>query len=126
MIAAMTSATTRAETSARTRARTEAMAHVMPEPPTRALTPNPMPPAPRRRAPSPPAALRTAVRALAFLAVFAPFVLLGAGASARAGSVRRIVSLNPSLTAIVVRLGAADRLVGIDDYSARILPELAD
>lgn len=38
----------------------------------------------------------------------------------------RLVSLNPSLTAIVVRLGAADQLVGIDDYSARVVPELAD
>ncbi|MBK7949671.1 MAG: ABC transporter substrate-binding protein [Deltaproteobacteria bacterium] len=38
----------------------------------------------------------------------------------------RLVSLNPSLTAIVVRLGAADQLVGIDDYSARMVPELAD
>lgn len=38
----------------------------------------------------------------------------------------RLVSLNPSLTAIVVRLGAADALVGIDDYSARVVPELTD
>ena len=48
-------------------------------------------------------------------------------ASARpAAPALRLVSLNPSLTAIVVRLGAADALVGIDDYSARLLPELAD
>lgn len=38
----------------------------------------------------------------------------------------RLVSLNPSLTAIVARLGASAALVGIDDYSARVEPELAD
>jgi len=42
------------------------------------------------------------------------------------GAPLRLISLNPSLTAIVLRLGAADRLVGVDDYSARVLPELAD
>jgi iron complex transport system substrate-binding protein len=41
-------------------------------------------------------------------------------------SLPRLISLNPSLTAIVVRLGAADRLVGVDDYSARVVPEVAD
>ena len=38
----------------------------------------------------------------------------------------RLISLNPSLTAIVLRLGAGDSLVGVDDYSARVLPEVAD
>lgn len=42
------------------------------------------------------------------------------------GQPSRLISLNPSLTAIVVRLGAADSLVGVDDYSARVLPEVAD
>ncbi len=37
----------------------------------------------------------------------------------------RLVSLNPSLTSILVRLGAGDSLVGIDDYSARVVPALA-
>jgi hypothetical protein len=44
----------------------------------------------------------------------------------RARARPRLVSLNPSLTAIVARLGAAQALVGIDDYSARVEPELAD
>lgn len=41
------------------------------------------------------------------------------------GPVARVVSLNPSLTAMAVALGAADRLVGIDDYSARLEPSIA-
>lgn len=39
---------------------------------------------------------------------------------------QRIVSINPSLTAILVSIGARERLVGIDDYSARSQPEVAD
>lgn len=42
------------------------------------------------------------------------------------GPTSRLISLNPSLTAIVLRLGAGDSLVGVDDYSARVLPEVAD
>src|SRR5262245_129590 len=44
--------------------------------------------------------------------------LLGAAAAA-APPARRVVSLNPSLTAIAVALGAREQLVGVDDYSAR-------
>lgn len=38
----------------------------------------------------------------------------------------RLISLNPSLTAILVRLGATEMLVGVDDYSARALPEVSN
>ncbi|MCH2185916.1 helical backbone metal receptor, partial [Myxococcota bacterium] len=39
-------------------------------------------------------------------------------APAAKAEARRIVSLNPSLTSILLALGAGDRLVGVDDYSA--------
>jgi iron complex transport system substrate-binding protein len=51
---------------------------------------------------------------------------LGASGAARAAEApRRIVSLNPSLTAILVAVGARDRLAGVDDFSARSQPEVA-
>ena len=37
----------------------------------------------------------------------------------------RVVSLNPSLTAMLVTLGAGDRLVGVDDFSAQTEPVVA-
>jgi iron complex transport system substrate-binding protein len=46
-------------------------------------------------------------------------------APAAAAPAERIVSLNPSLTAIVVALGARAALVGVDDFSARQHPETA-
>jgi iron complex transport system substrate-binding protein len=38
---------------------------------------------------------------------------------------RRVVSLNPSLTAILVALDAGERLVGVDDFSARQQEEVS-
>lgn len=46
-------------------------------------------------------------------------VLLGAVAAGAEAPARRVVSLNPSLTAIALALGAREQLVGVDDYSAR-------
>lgn len=37
--------------------------------------------------------------------------------------VPRLISLNPSLTAIVLKLGRAEALVAVDDYSAKLFPE---
>ncbi len=39
--------------------------------------------------------------------------------------VERIVSMNPSLTAMILALGGGDRLVGVDQFSARQHPQLA-
>lgn len=47
--------------------------------------------------------------------------LLGAGAE----PARRIVSLNPSLTEVIVALGAGDALVGVDEFSAKQEPAVA-
>ena len=54
------------------------------------------------------------------LCVIAPSALAMAAELDRAP---RLISLNPSLTAIVFRLGAGDTLVGVDDYSVKVLPE---
>ena len=41
------------------------------------------------------------------------------------GRALRIVSINPSLTAILLALGAGETLVGVDDFSAQQQPELS-
>jgi len=50
---------------------------------------------------------------------------LGTPTPANAQGARRIVSMNPSLTSILVSLGAAERLVGVEEHAARVHPELA-
>lgn len=54
----------------------------------------------------------------------ATFVVPAARADGDAEPARRIVSLNPSLTAILVALGASDQLVGVDVWSHRQNPHL--
>jgi len=58
-----------------------------------------------------------------------PLLLVAALLLARTGAAaepaRRIVSMNPSLTRILVALGAADALVGVDDFSAKAEPRVA-
>lgn len=46
------------------------------------------------------------------------------GADSREDSLR-LISLNPSLTAIVLRLGGREALIAVDDYSAELFPEEA-
>ncbi len=52
-------------------------------------------------------------------AVLAVWIALASAAAAQPPA-RRVVSLNPSLTAIALALGAREQLVGVDDYSARM------
>jgi iron complex transport system substrate-binding protein len=51
-------------------------------------------------------------------------VILAAGA-AHAAPAQRVVSMNPSLSAMLLALGAGDTLVGADEWSHRNHPELA-
>lgn len=52
--------------------------------------------------------------------------LLAFALAASAGPApQRVVSLNPSLTAIAIALGAREQLVGVDDFSARQEPAVA-
>ena len=59
------------------------------------------------------------------LALCVLMALLASADPREAGHARRVVSLTPSLTAIVVGLGASESLVGVDDISARQVPELS-
>lgn len=60
--------------------------------------------------------------------VLAKVLILSVVASAAAEEPERprIVSLNPSLTEILLSLDARDTLVGVDDYSARQQPSVAE
>lgn len=46
--------------------------------------------------------------------------------NAHAEAPERIVSLNPSLTAILLALGQGERIVGVDDYSAKQIEKVGD
>ncbi len=65
------------------------------------------------------------VRSAALLAIVAALFGGVAGQGESAGPPIRVVSINPSLTSILVALGAGEVLVGVDDYSARQQPEVA-
>jgi iron complex transport system substrate-binding protein len=61
------------------------------------------------------------------LALACAFALGGfaTGAGAAEPVAHRIVSMNPSLTRILVAIGAKDALVGVDEFSARAEPAVA-
>lgn len=53
-------------------------------------------------------------------------LLLAASRAVAEPELPRVVSLNPSLTSILLALDAGAALVGVDDWSARDLPEVAE
>jgi iron complex transport system substrate-binding protein len=65
------------------------------------------------------------VRRIAFLLAALLGALFAAPPAPRADPPRRIVSMNPSFTRILVAIGARDALVGIDDFSAKAEPSVA-
>jgi iron complex transport system substrate-binding protein len=64
------------------------------------------------------------LRRLAALLALGWAAASGALAAGSEAPAKRVVSLNPSLTATLVALGAAAQLVGVDDYSLRQQPEV--
>jgi iron complex transport system substrate-binding protein len=61
----------------------------------------------------------------ATLLLLAPLIVAtGALAGEPVGVARRVVSLNPSLTEMLLAIGAGPVLVGVDEYSARLQPEV--
>lgn len=67
-----------------------------------------------------------AVRRAAGCFALATLMATSVAAELDAPHARRIVSLNPSLTAILISIGARDSLVGVDDFSSRQQPEVKD
>lgn len=67
---------------------------------------------------------RTTALALALAVILASLPRVAAAVPPE--SAHRVISLNPSLTAILVALGARDRLVGVDEFSARQEPAVAE
>jgi iron complex transport system substrate-binding protein len=65
------------------------------------------------------------VRRAIWIASVTALLVAVAGLGGSAGSPKRVVSINPSLTSILVALGAGRVLVGVDDYSARQQPDVA-
>ena len=65
--------------------------------------------------------LRPAARCAALLCL-----LLALRAGSEPAAFPRVVSLNPSLTEVLLALGARPALVGVDDYSAKASPEVAE
>ena len=73
-----------------------------------------------------PAPFRRAAFAAALAVALATASGAAHAASERSEPARRIVSLNPSLTAILLALGARDALVGVDSFSAKQEPAVAE
>jgi len=69
--------------------------------------------------------LATVIGPRSALALLALLVSLQSFAEPAADALPRVVSLNPSLTAILLALDAGPALVGVDDWSARDLPEVS-
>ena len=67
---------------------------------------------------------RTLAAGLALAACLVPAASGRAEEALARGPAERVVSLNPSLTAVLLAIGARERLVGVDDYSARSQPGL--
>lgn len=63
---------------------------------------------------------------LAGLLAAAPAVAVTAELEPTPAPAKRVVSLNPSFTRILVAIGARDALVGVDDFSARAEPAVAE